>query len=90
MADLDEILWTTDASVHLDRSSELDARSDQSDRRRPGRKHIAPELIPLLREVNDVSLVQDDSTPMRGIALAVVLSAPVYGGLWLAIRWMMS
>ncbi len=90
MTDLNELLWVTDGSVHPDKGSDQDARSDQSDRRRPGRKHIAPELIPLLREVNDASLVRDDSAPMRGIAFAVVLSAPLYGGLWLAIRWMMS
>ena len=88
MSDIDDTLRTTDASTHLvqQNSQPESAQSDQSDRRRPGRTVMSPELISLAREVSDTGLVRDDAAPMRGIAFAVMLSAPIYIGLWLAAR----
>lgn len=88
MTDSNDSLLTTDAS--LESGSQVikftPAAADQSDRRRPGRMAIAPELIPLLREVRDEGLVNDDLAPARGIALAVALSAPIYLALWFGVR----
>jgi hypothetical protein len=65
------------------------------DRRRPGRSYVVPSLVPLLRDpLGHGEMPADPQTwtapehedglgAIRGIALAVVLSLPV----WAAIAW---
>jgi hypothetical protein len=59
--------------------------SDVPDRRRPGRvEHISPTLIPLLREPaqfvdTELDTEADTLVAARGIAVAVLLSVPLWG-----------
>jgi hypothetical protein len=65
------------------------------DRRRPGRSYVVPSLVPLLRDpaghdempaappIWTAPEQEDGLGAIRGIALAVVLSLPI----WAAIAW---
>lgn len=57
------------------------------DRRRPGRRDISAELIPLLRDPLHIEISpapeppifgSDQTSPARGIAIAVLLSIPLW------------
>lgn len=63
------------------------ADADLSDRRRPGRSDLSAQLIPMLRDDSHLEMLRDDAAPMRGIAVSIMLSAPIYVGIWLAARW---
>lgn len=70
-----------------------------SDRRRPGRvNNVSPELIPLLR--SQPAEPASDAPPqfgdhdqlgaVRGIAIGAALSAPLWVGIALLGRWILS
>lgn len=74
--------------------AEVSARSEVTDRRRPGRpEHVSPALIPLLR--GDAAPVADEPLQFgdpdqlggaRGLAVGVVVSAALWAGLVLVSR----
>lgn len=72
------------------------------DRRRPGRRTVSPDLIPLLRgEVQPASTAscaaadplpivpRDDLAAVLGMVRGVALSVPVWGALAAATVWML-
>ena len=86
MGDLHVVSSSTDLSA----SARPAVADGAADRRRPGRTPISPELVPLLRETTDIDRNSEDSAPIRGIAFSVLLSAPIYAGLYFAVRWVFS
>ncbi len=57
-------------TVDVDDATAIEARTEISDRRRPGRRPVSPELVALLRAPT--------KTESSGIALAVALSIPIW------------
>ena len=74
----------------LSRVTDFRDTQEQTDRRRPGRQTVAPQLVHLVRSVAEEESEQDALVPMRGILVASALSAPIYAGLYIALKFLVS
>jgi hypothetical protein len=88
----------------VSRTDPVNGTTELTNRRRPGRKDVSPELIPLLRtptqgSPNDVGMTveeadfvsdpdDDAGRPARGILFAILLSLPIWSVIAVLVTWM--